>query len=552
MKKLISLTTLLIVGGLVWFGTRHTAATSTAYSPTLREANKNKILLTTVGSEPRTLDPQASQGVTEHHIIMAMIEGLVAPSIDDQSKVVPGMADRWQHNEDCSVWTFHIGEDRKWSNGDPVTAQDFIFSYKRMLTASFGAQYSDNLFILKGAEDYYRGKITGFDQVGVKALDAHTLRIELVGPTPYLLSLVQHDSWLPVNPKAILNFGNIDTRDSKWTRAENYIANGPFKMKSWRPNDVIEVVRNPLYWDAANVKLNGINFYSVENGNTQERAFQAGQLHMTDQIPLDKVPYYRRKHPELIRIDPYEGVYFYRMNVARKPLDNPKVRLALNFAVDRDAIVKNILREDQRPATGYTPPGMGDYQTLEKMHYDPERARQLLTEAGYPNGKGFPKFTIHFNTSESHRAIAEAIQQMWKEVLNIDVGLENQEWKVYLDTQNNKNYELSRSGWIGDFMDPVTFLSMWTTGNGNNNTNWGNPKFDTFIEQAARTGDPKARLNILHQAEDLFLSESPVVLVYWYVNACLLQPSVQNWNPLVLGNHNYKYIDLKSEQEPIK
>jgi oligopeptide transport system substrate-binding protein len=552
MNKLILLAALLMVGGLVWLGAGRATATRTAYSLTLQEANKNKILLLTVGSEPRTLDPQEAQGVTEQHIIMAMIEGLVAPSIDDQSKVVPGMADRWEHNEDYSVWTFHIGEDRKWSNGDPVAAQDFVFSYKRMLTASFGAQYAENLFILKGAEDYYRGKITDFDQVGVKALDPHTLRIELVGPTPYLLSLVQHDSWLPVNPKAILSFGNIDTRDSKWTRAENYIANGPFKMKSWRPNDVIEVVRNPLYWDAANVKLNGINFFSIENLNTAERAFQAGQLHKTDQVPLDKVPYYRRTRPELIRIDPYEGVYFYRINIARKPLDNPKVRLALNLAVDRDAIVKNILREDQKPATGYTPPGMGDYQPLDKMQYDPERARQLLAEAGYPNGKGFPKFTIHFNTLESHRAIAEAIQQMWKEELNIDVGLENQEWKVYLDTQNNKNYDISRSAWIGDFMDPVTFLSMWTTGNGNNNTNWGNPKYDAFIEQAARTGDPKARLEILHQAEDLFLSEAPIVLVYWYTNAYLLQPSVQNWNPLVLGNHNYKYIDLKSEQEPIK
>jgi oligopeptide transport system substrate-binding protein len=552
MKKLTVLVALLTIGGLILFGVGHTHSTRGTYSLTLQEANKNKILLLTVGSEPRTLDPQEAQGVTEHHIIMAMIEGLVAPSIDDQSKVVPGVADRWEHSDDYSMWTFHIGENRKWSNGDPVTAQDFVFSYKRMLTASFGAQYAENLFILKGAEDYYRGKTTDFEQVGVKALDDHTLRIELVGPTPYLLTLVQHDSWLPVNPKAILSFGKIDTRDSKWTSAEHFVANGPFKMKSWRPNDVIEVVRNPLYWDAENVKLNGINFYAIENLNTAERAFQAGQLHKTDQVPLDKVPYYRRTHPELIRIDPYEGVYFYRINVARKPLNNPNVRLALNLAVDRDAIVKNILREDQKPATGYTPPGMGDYKPLNKIGYDPERARQLLAEAGYPNGKGFPKFTIHFNTLESHRAIAEAIQQMWKEELNIDVGLENQEWKVYLDTQNNKNYDLSRSAWIGDFMDPVTFLSMWTTGNGNNNTNWGNPKFDAPIEQAARTGDPNARLEILHQAEDLFLGEAPVVLVYWYTNAYLLQPSVQNWNPLVLGNHNYKYIDLKSEREPAK
>jgi oligopeptide transport system substrate-binding protein len=483
---------------------------------------------------------------------MAMIEGLVAPSMSDQSKVVAGMADRWEHNEDASVWTFHIGEDRKWSNGDPVTAQDFVFSYRRMLTASFGAQYAENLFILKGAQDYYKGKTRDFDDVGVKAMDDHNLRIELVGPTPYLLSLVQHDSWLPVNPKAILKFGKIDTRDTKWTHAGNYIANGPFVMKSWRPNDVIEVVRNPLYWDSANVKLNGINFYSIENLNTQDRAFQAGQLHKTDQISLDKVPYYRRVHPELIRIDPYEGVYFYRLNISRRVLDNPKVRLALNLAVDRDAIVKNILREDQKPATGFTPPGMGDYEPLKKLSYDPDRARQLLAEAGYPNGKGFPKFTIHFNTLESHRAIAEAIQQMWKEELGIEVTLENQEWKVYLDTQNSMNYDISRSAWIGDFMDPVTFLSMWTTGNGNNNTHWSNPEYDAVIDQAARTGDPKARLELLRRAEDIFLSEVPVVIIYWYTNAYLLQPSVQNWYPLVLGNHNYKYIDLKDEFEPAK
>jgi len=549
MKKLVALLSVIALCGVVWLGVRRAGATKFGNSLNIREANKNKILLITDGSEPRTLDPQEAQGVTEHHIISAMIEGLVAPSINDQSKVVPGMADRWEHNEDASVWTFHIGDDRKWSNGEPVTAQDFVFSYKRMLTASFGAEYVDNLFVLKGAEEYYRGKVSDFAQVGVKALDDRTLQIELVGPTPYLLTLLQHDSWLPVCPSAVLKFGKIDTRDTQWTRPGNYVANGPFMMKSWHPNDVIEVVRNPFYWDARNVKLNGINFYSIENLDTADRAFQAGQLHKTDQVSLDKVPYYRREHPEIFRIDPYEGVYFYRINIARKPLDNPKVRLALNLAVDREAIVKNILREDQKPATGFTPPGMGGYQPLNKVSYDPARARQLLAEAGYPNGKGFPSFTIHFNTLESHRAIAEAIQQMWKDILNINVTLENQEWKVYLDTQNSKNYDISRSAWIGDYMDPVTFLSLWTTGNGNNNTNWGNPKFDALIEQAARTGDPAKRLAILHEAEDLFLTDLPIVLIYWYTNAYLLQPSVQSWYPLALGNHNYKYIDLKTEPE---
>jgi oligopeptide transport system substrate-binding protein len=552
MKKLVLVGLLAVCGAVTLFGVRHATATKVGYSLNLREANKNKILLITVGSEPRTLDPQESQGVTEHHIIMALIEGLVAPSMDDQAKVVPGMADRWEHNEDASVWTFHIGADRKWSNGDPVKAQDFIFSYKRMLTASFGAEYAEDLFLLKGAEAYYKGDITDFDQVGVKAVDDQTLRFELVGPAPYLLTLLQHDAWLPVNPRTILKFGDIDTRDTKWTRPENYVGTGPFVMKSWHPNDVIEVVRNPFYWDAANVKLNGINFYSIENVGTQERAFQAGQLHKTDQVPSDKMPYYRREHPEILRIDPYEGVYFYRVNVERKPLDNQKVRLALNLAVDRDAIVKNIMRQGQKPATGYTPPGMGDYQPLNKISYDPVRARQLLAEAGYPDGRGFPTFTIHFNTYEAHRMIAEAIQQMWKENLNINVTLENQEWKVYQDTQNHKNYDISRSAWIGDYMDPVTFLSMWTTGNGNNNTNWGNPKYDALIAEAARTGDPAKRLEILHQAEDLFLTDLPIILVYWYTDPYLLQTSVENWYPLVLGNHNYKFIDLKSDAEPAK
>jgi oligopeptide transport system substrate-binding protein len=552
MKKLVLVGLLAVCGAVTLFGVRHATATKVGYSLNLREANKNKILLITVGSEPRTLDPQESQGVTEHHIIMALIEGLVAPSMDDQAKVVPGMADRWEHNEDASVWTFHIGADRKWSNGDPVKAQDFIFSYKRMLTASFGAEYAEDLFLLKGAEAYYKGDITDFDQVGVKAVDDQTLRFELVGPAPYLLTLLQHDAWLPVNPRTILKFGDIDTRDTKWTRPENYVGTGPFVLKSWHPNDVIEVVRNPFYWDAANVKLNGINFYSIENVGTQERAFQAGQLHKTDQVPSDRMPYYRREHPEILRIDPYEGVYFYRVNVERKPLDNQKVRLALNLAVDRDAIVKNIMRQGQKPATGYTPPGMGDYQPLNKISYDPVRARQLLAEAGYPDGRGFPTFTIHFNTYEAHRMIAEAIQQMWKENLNINVTLENQEWKVYQDTQNHKNYDISRSAWIGDYMDPVTFLSMWTTGNGNNNTNWGNPKYDALIAEAARTGDPAKRLEILHQAEDLFLTDLPIILVYWYTDPYLLQTSVENWYPLVLGNHNYKFIDLKSDAEPAK
>jgi oligopeptide transport system substrate-binding protein len=436
------LISLMAFGVVAWPGAGETLPP--IHSRTLDEATRNKILLISEGSEPRTLDPKAVLGVPTHHIIMGLIEGLVGCHPTDQSKEVPAMADRWEHNNDCSVWTFHIGEDRKWSNGDPVTAQDFVFSYKRILTPAFGAQNVDRLFVMKGAEDYFKEKITDFDQVGVKALDDHTLQIELVGPTPYFLSLLQHYAWFPVNPKTILKFGTISTQDTKWTLPENYVGNGPFKLKSWKSNDVIEMVRNPLYWDAATVKLNGINFYLIENQSTQDREFQAGQLHKTYGLQLDKVPYYRLRRPEYLRIDPYEGVYFYRLNVERKPLDNPKVRMALNLAVDRETIVKNITRQNEQPATGYTPPGMGDYQALKVMTYDPDKARQLLAEAGYPDGKGFPKLNILINTGETHRTITETIQQMWKEELNINVAIENQEWKVFLDTQNNMYYDIAR------------------------------------------------------------------------------------------------------------
>jgi oligopeptide transport system substrate-binding protein len=538
---------LILVGVSLWSSC---AKLSAATPPALEEANRRKVLLICEGTEPRTLDPQTAQGVPEHHIIMGLMEGLLENDPNDQSKQLPGLADRWEHNADYSVWTFHLRDNAKWSNGDLVSAQDFIFSYQRILTATFGAPYVDALFILKGARDYAAGKITDFSQVGVKALDDRNLQFDLIGPTPYFLSALLHTSWFPVHPGTILKFGRADERDTKWTRPGNYVGTGPFTLKTWKENDVIELVRNPFYWDAASVKLNGINFYSIENYDTQERAFQAGQLHKTEQMSLDKVPYYRREHPELIRIDPYEGAYFYRINVKRKPFDNPKVRLALNLAIDRESIVKNITRGKQKPATGYVPPGMGDYEPLDVIHYDPDRARQLLAEAGYPNGKGFPKFSILTNTNQWHRTVAEAIQQMWKQELNIDAGIENQEWKVYLDSQNSLNYDVSRSGWIGDFMDPVTFLSIWRTGDGNNNTGWSNPEYDQLLDQAAQTGDPQKRFSILHEAERLWLSEPSGILIYWYTLVYNLDPSVKNWNPLALDDHNYKFIDLEENGTP--
>jgi oligopeptide transport system substrate-binding protein len=515
--------------------------------PALVRANQAKTLLFHVGTEPRTLDPQINQGIPEGKILSCLFEGLVIDDPRDNAKQLPGVAESWEHNQDLSAWTFHLRRNVRWSNGDPLTAEDFAFAFQRELTPELAAPFCDFLFVLKGAEDFEKGKTRDFSTVGVKTLDPYTLQLQLSGPTPYLLSSLTNYFWYPLHRATILRFGTLTDRSSKWTLPGNMVCNGPFKLKIWRKNDVIELVKNPYYHDTEAVQLNGINFYSIEDLNTLDRAFRVGQLHITNEVALPDVPVYRRDHPELIHIDPAYISYFYRLNVNQKPLDNPKVRMALNLAIDRESLVQNILRAKQQPATGLTPPGVTAYPALDLIHYDPAKARQLLAEAGFPNGAGFPKINILINTHESHRAIAEAIQQMWREELNISVGIENQEWKVYIDSIDNTRYSIARSGWGSGITDPIAFLQIWTTGNPNNRTNWGSLDYDRFIQEAAATEDPAQRLAILRQAETILLEAAPIIPIYWYTRTYLLDPSVKNWYATILDSHPVRFLDLDTQ-----
>lgn len=549
MKKTLGITVALVLGISVLIGLTSTVGSTAKHGgPMLAAANRHKILLVTVGSEPKTLDPGLTDTDPEGKIEEALFEGLVITDPKDGSKQIPGSAAAWEHNSDYSVWTFHLRTNGKWSNGDPVTADDFLFSVKRVLTASLGAPFSEYFFVIKGAREYLGGQIQDFDQVGMKALDPYTLRFDLTGPDPYFLALLTLQPFQPVHPRTILKFGSIGQRDTKWTEPDRFVGNGPFVLKSWRENDVIEVVKSPTYWDADKVKLNGINFYSIESYDTTERAFRAGQLHKTEFVPLDKIPYYRRTEPEVLQIAPYLAVYFYILNVTRKPLDDPKVRLALNLAVDRESLVRNVLRGGEQAATGFIPPGFSEYPVAHRIAYDPGRARQLLAEAGYPDGHGFPKLNILMNTSERDRTIAEAIQQMWRQELNIDIGLENQEWKVYLDTLNKKRFDIGRRGWVG-IPDPAFFLKIWSAGNANNSSGWTNARYDDLLTEADHTGDLNRRIALLHQAEDVLLSESIMIPIFWYTSIHLVHPSVTGWYPNVVDDHPYKFVDLKSPEE---
>lgn len=502
----------------------------------------NDTLLIGNGSEPKSLDPHLVTGVPENRLIQGLIEGLIAFHPTDDLLPEPGVAESWEHNDDFTEWTFKLRDDAKWSNGDPVTAGDFVYSWQRILSPVLGSEYAEMLYVLKGGEAFHKGETTDFSTVGVKAPDDRTLNVSLAGSTPYFLNMLKHYSFYPVNPQVVEKFGGMLDRNSRWSTLENYVGNGPFVLKEWKTNQVIRMTKSPTYWDADRVKLKQIDFFPIDNVASEETAYRGGQLHMTSTVSPDKIPMFQEKFADQLRIDPYLGSYFFRINVTRKPFDNPLVRRALNLALDRQLLVDRVTKGGQAPATGFVPPGMSTYEASTAVGLDVKEARRLLAVAGYPGGKGFPKTEILINTSESHRKVAEATQAMWRKNLGINVGIYNQEWKVYLDSQSNLDFDLVRAGWIADYAYPMTFLSIFTAGNGNNDTGWANPQYDALIQRAQDAESEESRIALMHQAEAILMDELPIVPIYWYTRVYLKDPRVKGWDPVALDNHPYKYV----------
>ncbi len=509
-------------------------------------ATADKILLFGNGTEPASLDPSIVSGDPEHKVINAIFEGLIGEHPTSDYEPEPGVAESWEMENGARIWTFKLRENARWSNGDPVTAKDFLYAHKRILQAKLAGDFATMLYIISGAEDYHKGKTSDFETVGVKATDDHTLRYELRGPTPYFLSMLKHYAFFPIHQATIEKFGNIDTRISQWTRPGNLVGNGPFILDEWKFKSVVKTRKNPYYWDADKVQLNGIHFFPTENVTTEERMFRDRQLHVTKECPLDKIPWYRKHRPELIELDPYLCVYYYLINTTKPQFQDPRVRQALSLCVDRKAIAESITRAGERPAYGMVPPAPGGegYDPPHLLKFDPEEGRRLLAEAGYPGGKDFPRFEIIINTHESHLKIAEAVQQMWKKNLGVDVAITNQSWQVYLDTVENLQYDVARRGWIGDFMDPVTFLEIFTKGNLNNSTGWSSEAYEKLLHEAGQTESLEEHFRILHEAETLLLNDAPLIPFYWYTSKHLLHPAVKGWEPKLLDTQAYKYLDL--------
>ena len=507
--------------------------------------NRDGILHYGNGSEPQGLDPHVVTGVPESHLISALFEGLTVKN-PYTLEPEPGVAQSWEVSEDGRVITFHINPEARWSNGDPMTAQDYVWSWQRALNPAMGNLYGYMLYPVKNAEAYATGKLANPDDLGFKALDKLTFQVTLNEPTPYFLQLMDHYSTFAVHRPTIEKFGKATDRFTKWTRVENIVSNGAFKLTKWQLNRRIVMEKSNTYWDADKVKLNGIQFYPTENIVSEERMFRAGQLHYTQVIPLEKIPVYEAMENSPYVQAPYLGTYFYLINIDRAPVNDVRVRQALSMAVDREKLASTVMQKSVFPAYSITPPGALGYQPPKLFGYDIEKAKLLLAQAGYPDGKGWPGLEITYNTSESHRKIAVALQQMWKEALNIDITIANQEWKVYLDSVTQMDFQIARRGWIGDYVDPNNFLDLYLTGGGNNNTGYADPVFDDIIlNQAPKAKTQEERFALLYKAETMLMEQMPIIPVYTYTSKHIIHPSVRGMPSNLMDSVNFKYVWLE-------
>jgi oligopeptide transport system substrate-binding protein len=506
-------------------------------------ATKAQTLLLGNGAEPEDLDPQVVTIYTDQNILLSLFEGLTA--VDEKTSLaVPAQAKSWEVSGDGLTWTFHLRDGLRWSNGEALTAGDFVASWKRILSPALGAEYANLLYPIKNAEAFNRGRVADAGALGLSAPDPLTVKVLLESPVPYFAVLVAQPPWYPVNPRVLDRFGAMAKRGTLWTRPGNLVGNGPFTLQEWVPNSRITVARNPAYWNAGTVTLRKIMFFPTEDPDTEERDFRAGQLHVTYSLPVAKVGAYRRDAPGLLRVDPFLQTFFLRFNVKRPPFDDPRVRRALALAINRDIIAERVLSGGYPAAHSLTPPDCGGYTARARVDLDAEQARRLLAEAGHAGGKGIAPFEVQVRNDGVQPPVMEAIQAMWSKELGIRVTLATLEQKTWIQNQQTLNYTVSTAGWAGDFLDPDTFLDLFVTDGGNNWTGWSDRAYDHLIDQAARTADPGARFEIFQKAEAYLLEQAPVTPLFFGARTYLIDPAVKGWIPALLGFHRYALVRL--------
>ncbi len=475
------------------------------------------------GTEVASLDPHKTEGVPESHVIRDLLEGLVNQDADGNT--IPGVAERWE-TEDNQTFTFYLRKDAKWSNGDPVTAEDFVYSFKRAVDPNTASPYSWYLEMttMENAADIIAGKADK-ETLGVKALDANTLEIKLETAGPYFVMMMGHTTVKPVHRATVEKFGD------QWTKPENFVGNGAFIIDSWRVNERIELVRNENYWDNADTVLTKVTYLPIEDQVAEMNRFLSGEIHFTNELPVEHFKRLKKEHPESVSVGGNLCSYYYGFNNKKAPFDDVRVRKALSYAIDRDIVTNAILAQGQKPAYFLTPeitagfnpelPAYGQMTQEQRV----EKAKELLAEAGFDNSNPL-EFTLLYNTSENHKKIATAIQSMWKKSLNVDVTLENQEWKTYLDTRRNGDFDVTRAGWCGDYNEASSFLSLMQSNNSSNDPQYHSAEYDEVMAKALASTSEEERQALYIKAEQLLARDMPIAPVYQYVKSRLVQPSV--------------------------
>jgi len=486
-----------------------------------------------------------STGQPEARIYMALYEGLTEYH-PVTGEAMPAIAERWEPNGDNSEFTFYLRHNARFSNGDPITAQDFVYTLRRGLAPASAARAAYLAYYIKGAQAYNEGKGRAED-VGMVALDDYTLKISLTQPLPFLSGLMAHQFFRVVPRKVIEKYGDA------WTQPEHIVTSGAFKVQTWRPYDRLIVVRDPMYWDAGRVKLDQITFYPLEDITTMMNLYKAGEV---DAVFNHTVPYawvdYIRHLPDYMD-KPEVAIEYYAINVTKPPMNDLRVRKAFNLAVDKNALAE--YRRVVKPLTSFTPEGIfPKYPRPTGDAFDPARGRALLAEAGFRAADGtfdpaqFPAnaLEILYNTTENNKQTAEFVQAQWKQNLGITIPLKNMEWKTFLDERAKLRFNgFARQGWIADYMDPYSFLDLFSTPTGENGTGWWDKKYVAMLEQANRQQDPQRRFELLAKAESYMLDAQPVIPLFTSGSDWLKKPYVKGMysNPVILHAWKYVYIE---------
>ena len=507
-----------------------------------------KILHRGNSAEPQSLDHQKTSGVPESNIILDLMEGLVTTAAN--GKNIPGVASSWTISPDGLVYTFILRDNAKWSNGDPVTANDFVYAWRRMVDPKTASTWTYIIQPILNADEIVKGTKEPKD-LGVAAKDDRTLVVTLKAPTPYILSLFAHACMMPIHQKT------VEANPEKWMRPGIMVSNGPFMLDEWVPQSHIRTKKNPNYWDMSNIKLDSVVYYPIDDRHTELKRFKAQELDMTYFVPTDQIAKLKTEMKDAYRSSTTYATYYYTFNTTKAPFDNVKLRKALALAINREKLVSEVTKGDEKPAYSIVPPSAGIPYTPQEMMCEDKAcksltqdqretlAKKLFQEAGYSIDKPL-KVGILYNTDDNHKKVAIAISGMWKDVLGIETELTNKEWKVFLAARQKRDYEVYRQIWRADYSDPNTFLILFKSDSGSDNTpGFNSPNYDKLIETAAASTDPVKRMEILMKAEKTLLDGQPFAPIYYFVENRLISPKITGFEESPMAYHLSRWIDIK-------